>query len=483
MHRLLMTILSCALLLLTLQIGLLKQVVAQTPQHPEIDARYYAEWTVAAPAGLRDRVVDLQVDFTNLLQTVGATGAFKPDSIHAYLVQNDSTLGAPVPAQFEKSTLYNETTNAEGSLLIYLSNLSETTQTTRTYRVYFDTQGTYAAQSATTPLKLEDNITYQAADSIRITTPSQIYIYDKKGAGMAALLDSEGNDWISHNTQSGGNGMYRGIPNAIEPEGGFHAGDTPMTSTILTRGPVKISIGATGYAGAWQGRYDIYPSYATFTITHAGHSYWLLYEGTPGGLLEPESDFVIRSNGIKTMASASWDGDIPAPEWAIFADGTLNRSLFMYLKDDDAVGDSYWPMGSQMTVFGIGRLSANLMTKVPNTLAFGLIETREHAAASTLLQSVFNAPTATLAGVHVRTTGTTPTNTPGPNPTCRKLQGDADCDDTVGLIDFATWKDEYSGQLGTDRDGDGALMDADFNEDSNVTLIDYEIWRGTYLAQ
>jgi hypothetical protein len=42
------------------------------------------------------------------------------------------------------------------------------------------------------------------------------------------------------------------------------------------------------------------------------------------------------------------------------------------------------------------------------------------------------------------------------------------------------WRDEYAGSLGTDLDEDGNPMNADFNTDTKVTLLDFQIWRNAY---
>lgn len=76
---------------------------------------------------------------------------------------------------------------------------------------------------------------------------------------------------------------------------------------------------------------------------------------------------------------------------------------------------------------------------------------------------------------------TVPTTPPGGSCT-DKPNGDADCKNGVTLVDFAVWKDEYGGNLGTDLDGDGNVMDADFSGDGKVTLVDFEKWRAKYTA-
>ncbi len=63
-----------------------------------------------------------------------------------------------------------------------------------------------------------------------------------------------------------------------------------------------------------------------------------------------------------------------------------------------------------------------------------------------------------------------------------KNKGDADCLDGPTILDHGVWRSEYLGTLGTDRDGDGALMDADFDGDGQVKLADYAIWLAGYKA-
>ena len=104
-------------------------------------------------------------------------------------------------------------------------------------------------------------------------------------------------------------------------------------------------------------------------------TYWLLYEGTPGGLLEVGTDIVVTSNGSQVLASQSWIGDIPGDEWAYFGDPTVNRSFFMAHHNADDAFDSYRPMDNLMTVFGFGRERAfSYMTDFPAQLTVGLVE-------------------------------------------------------------------------------------------------------------
>lgn len=70
---------------------------------------------------------------------------------------------------------------------------------------------------------------------------------------------------------------------------------------------------------------------------------------------------------------------------------------------------------------------------------------------------------------------TTITATPN-TPSCDlKIEGDADCNDSIDLLDFSIFRDEYLGHLTTKQ--------ADFNNDSEVSLVDFEIFRQGYIKQ
>ncbi len=68
-------------------------------------------------------------------------------------------------------------------------------------------------------------------------------------------------------------------------------------------------------------------------------------------------------------------------------------------------------------------------------------------------------------------------NIANPDPCPTKEAGDADCDGTTSVVDYAIWRSEYLGDLGDDRDGDGNVMDADFDKNGVVSLVDYAKWK------
>lgn len=60
-------------------------------------------------------------------------------------------------------------------------------------------------------------------------------------------------------------------------------------------------------------------------------------------------------------------------------------------------------------------------------------------------------------------------------PACAKhINGDANCDNLIDLVDFEIWRKEYTGAITTKT--------ADFDSSGTVTLADFEIWRKGYFS-
>ena len=114
--------------------------------------------------------------------------------------------------------------------------------------------------------------------------------------------------------------------------------------------------------------------------------YWFLYEGTPGGnpggQLDEENGYCVRSDGTRTPLSERWEGPLPAPEWLYFGAGNVERVLYLVHHEADREIDSYWPMEHNMTVFGFGRLGLEkYMTQVPAQFTVGFAPDGSFAAA------------------------------------------------------------------------------------------------------
>lgn len=263
--------------------------------------------------------------------------------------------------------------------------------TTRQFRLAFRQPGRpFAPRKVPSLIELADSFEHRGQESYRIVTGSAWWYYHKKGAGFAGLEDRDGKDWISYRPQGGSDGRYRGIPNLVHPEGHFHPGGTKCTSRLLAAGPLKAIIDSQSADGKWSCRWEIAPAWARLTVLKAAGPYWFLYEGTPGGSLEEDRDFCLRSDGTKAPASKRWTADLPAPEWVCFGDPQLKRCLWLVHHGDDGHVDSYWPMQRNMTVFGFGRDGLKkLMTRTGEQFTVGFCESTDPKVIAATIDAAF----------------------------------------------------------------------------------------------
>ena len=347
-----------------------------------------------------EKPAEVRLNFTQLLSDAGRAGTFDENSLRVEEVTSAGSLvDATVPFQFDKDAGYAAASNAAGTLVFILKGSSAATAT-RYYRVSFDRTGIgYTPPSVAPQITFTDNVTDEGQASYRIVTPIGTYFYHKAGAGFSSLVDPQGNDWLTYKPTGGSAGNYRGIPNAVHPEGYFHPGNTSCTSSIASRGPIKLTIASQSNDGKWACRWEVYPRTAKLTVLKNDRAYWFLYEGTPGGAINPSTDYCVRSNGTRTALSQSWTGDIPSPEWLYFEDGAVNRSLFLVHHEDDAAVDSYWPMEGNMTVFGFGRDGLNkYLTSVPRHFTIGFAEDRTFGGVSSAINNAYRDLASTVVG-------------------------------------------------------------------------------------
>ena len=210
-------------------------------------------------------------------------------------------------------------------------------------------------------------------DCYKIETPSATYVYGKRGAGFASILDKQGRDWVSY--QPGGNarGEYRGLPKCGQPTKFFHCGygygqyptENPFSSRVTMQEAGRVRIESETRDGKTACRWDFYPDHATLTLLRIDlPTFWFLYEGTPGGKLDAERDYVIRPDGRKTTLDHAWSEVVP---WVCFgaSETPIGLVLVNHQAPEPGEVDSYvsWPFrkdesdGSfqDMTVFGFGR--------------------------------------------------------------------------------------------------------------------------------
>lgn len=241
-------------------------------------------------------------------------------------------------------------------------------------------------------VKVEEDSRDEGQESFRIVTPAATYLYHRRGAGFSSLLDRDGRDWLGYRPKGGSDGKYRGIPNLVHPEGFFHPGGTACRSRIASREPDRVTIESESEDGAWACRWEIRPRTATLTVLRHAAPYWFLYEGTPGGKLEEDRDFCVRSDGTRTPLSEKWTGDLPSPEWVAFGDPKAGRVLFLLHHEDDDAVDSYWPMQKNMTVFGFGRHGLKkFLDRSPDRFTIGFLDATDPRTIGEAVSAVLEA--------------------------------------------------------------------------------------------
>lgn len=212
---------------------------------------------------------------------------------------------------------------------------------------------------------------YGDLDCFRIETPAATYLYGKRGAGLAGLLDPDGHDWISYRPGGKAAGEYRGLPKCGQPVKFFHAGygfgpyvnDNPFASRVAESAPDRVRIVSESKDGLSACDWEFTPTQATLTLRRiASPTWWFLYEGTPGGSLDPERDWAVRPGGLRTTLAQPWEDAVP---WVSFGSGRSPYALLLVSHEPRVRQASYvaWPYAPeadggyrQMTVFGWGRL-------------------------------------------------------------------------------------------------------------------------------
>lgn len=255
----------------------------------------------------------------------------------------------------------------------------------------------YQVATDSRPLVQVESARDESADNIdcyRIETPTATYFLDKVGAGLSSMVDRDGNDWIGFHPKPGSRaaGEYRGFPNAVFKESGsyFHArnsGTDPCVTKIEESSPDRVVISAVADNGLWAGRYTFTPTACTFTMTKMpqGHSYWVLYEGAPGGACDESDWWMTAADDRKHPLTENFDGDLSAGsgtgEWIAFGDKRQPRMLVLSHAQDDPHPDRFYQMEKSMTVFGFGRAGMKkYLGSVPESFSIGFVESTEPSA-------------------------------------------------------------------------------------------------------
>lgn len=224
----------------------------------------------------------------------------------------------------------------------------------------------------------------------RIDTPQATYFLDKAGGGLSSMVDRDGNDWLGFHPRpgSGAAGEYRGFPNAVFKEAGsyFHArndGTDACVSKVVESSPNRIVIDVDSENGLWAGRYVFTASACTFIMTKmpAGHAYWVLYEGTPGGQYDDSDWWITQDESTPQPLTTNHAGDLGG-EWIAFGDTAASRMLVVSHLENDEFPDHFYQMQKKMTVFGFGRAGMKkFLRSVPQHFSVGFVESTAHEQA------------------------------------------------------------------------------------------------------
>ena len=366
-----------------------------------------------------DKTAELTLNFTDLLAAAGESGRFDPDSIRVVEVKDGGVINDKVPFQFDRSSDFNANNNATGTLVFLLGGVTPA-DAARSFHVYFDIVGDgFSLPKFNNRVGLDTIVDAYGFDTLRLVIDNATLYYHKTGGGFSSLFDIDENDWISWNPATGSAGDFRGVPNMVHPNDGgyFHPGRANVDTSVVRRGPLKVTLRSNSLDGLWATLWEIYPTYARMTVikTPVGKLFWLQYEGTPGGALNLTTDLVTRSDGTTTTAGESWSGDLVDEEWVYFTDPTVGRSLYVLHQPDDLLVDSYAPGDKLMTILGFGRsINSRFLQAPPHYLTIGLVDETTVAGVSA---RIYDADKPLLISSDVTEKGPEPTATPTYTPT------------------------------------------------------------------
>ncbi|HXX94347.1 MAG TPA: hypothetical protein VEN81_11995 [Planctomycetota bacterium] len=238
----------------------------------------------------------------------------------------------------------------------------------RTWILLLLAGGCQTASPASEPVRISEVTLPGDLDCFRIETPAATYLYGKRGAGFAGILDPDGHDWIGYRHGGKAAGEYRGLPKCGQPVKYFHCGygygpyanENPFTSRVTERGPGRVRIVSESRDGKSLCEWEFTPTGAILTLRRiAQATYWFLYEGTPGGELRAEEDVSLRPGGRRTALSEPWE---EAVAWTAFVSSRSPYALLCVSPDVRPASYTPWPYAPeadggyrQMTVFGWGR--------------------------------------------------------------------------------------------------------------------------------
>lgn len=256
--------------------------------------------------------------------------------------------------------------------------------------------------------------TYAGRPHFLVHTPTALYYYDKAGGGLSRMIDADGNDWIGfwdtpwEPYPDGAASAFRGVPNLVyqsDDGGAGHPGHTQCISEQIGENRIR----STSKSGNWEWEWTFFDDHARLDVQKVDttHAYWFLYEGIPGGVYEPEHQYMgTNTGGPRIELRDFFHGDklFDKWQWAYFGHNDVDRILYVAQQSPDEHSDTFSYLGNTetgldspdgMIVFGFGRTDgAKPLLKEPESFVVGfweqaIIKAADHDRLAKEMRDVF----------------------------------------------------------------------------------------------
>lgn len=216
-------------------------------------------------------------------------------------------------------------------------------------------------------------VEYKNTTHFRITTTAATYYLEQQSGGFSSIIDTQGNDWIKYNKSDevqvpkSADSDFRGLPNLVhggEQSGIGHPGFNKCQCEPTSKNKITCKSNNDNYAFT----YTFYDNHVALDVikTDPNRNYWFLYEGTPGGIFNPEENIWGTDKGIRNDKPDFLKGGTVEDnwQWVFFGDHDSENTFYLVHLTPDEKPDVMGFMGNSeagiasedgMVVFGFGR--------------------------------------------------------------------------------------------------------------------------------
>jgi hypothetical protein len=162
----------------------------------EGDYRYDLPVTISAEnQDFVNKVVDVELDLEKFEKEINDFRIIDEGSIRVFETNEaGEIIDETVLYQYER-----DPGNARRGKMVFQVKGMLKMDSKRFFRIMMGAEGGYFINPVFTKVvDLDNHIMHQGQRSYQIKTPGGTYMYHRKGAGFASMIDREGNDWISY---------------------------------------------------------------------------------------------------------------------------------------------------------------------------------------------------------------------------------------------------------------------------------------------